>query len=114
MAKSVFNPDNPELAPLYVAGKPFYRRCAYSQCGKKFEVLSSQWKYKTVRNGKELYFCRYNHWMADERENGKKPALRGEKFCVTCDERDRSRAALNRYLLEKQAVVAHKQKGESV
>lgn len=59
-----------------VHGNMGTKKCHW--CKKKFEPLSSGWKYKTIRKGREYWFCRYNCWRADEKAVNPNPVLRGE------------------------------------
>ena len=66
-----------EDATVYCLGNVPVKKCAW--CKKKFEMLSPQWKYKTQRKNRTLYFCRYNCWTAEERATNPAPVLRGER-----------------------------------
>lgn len=66
-----------EEVPSYCFGNVPIKKCAW--CKKKFEVLSSQWRYKTQRKGRILFFCRYDCWRAEENHANPNPVLRGER-----------------------------------
>lgn len=66
-----------EPVDAFLYGGAKAKRCAW--CKKKFEILSAQWKYKTRRNGRDLWFCRYNCWRAEENHVNPQPVLRGER-----------------------------------
>lgn len=60
-----------------VTFNPRVVRC--SECKKKFELLSPQWVYTTVTNGKRHWQCRWKcHQIAYAKAHPKR-ALRGEK-----------------------------------
>lgn len=53
------------------------------ECGRVFEVLSSQWAYKLhLKGGKIAYYCRYKCWRQAAKQNMK--PLKGETLVTYC------------------------------